>query len=651
MAKKKKLRSNINGRVNPIYNCHHHKVEDPSGSQHPALPTDMSTWNPTAVSLVSSAPILPDTPRNRSEDSSRQNSPDSEDDEEMMTSEEHRTAFQSILLAVHQERQDYYAPRLNALTERHYILIKQALDMGLIAQLFPSAPQSPQKAVQSQAQSMIPPSFLSLYKQEYSKQTSGGQPGSSQSYEIAGPGALTDASGAVGQIKSPGGSALVGVEKKEKIHFIQAFKEKFCDSEVDLRNAFSDHICSKEGSKFVQENLSKASQEDITFMYQVVYSNLFSFSCHFYGNYAVQKVLEHCLQRERSEIFFKLVTDVKMIASNKHGTRVVQFLLQDMASYEVTMLADKMLVDLVAWVTSPFSCHIVLRMVEKLTNINSKELPKFVESIEKNMSVLINDSNAVKVILKVVHCCPAWLRDCVKEELFRRLLRSPIMISSDKSYILWLELYENGSEQEKKFIHGICSGSAVEVSCTPWGSLIIHTIFNHGSKEEIKGLVEILQVPANLAKLTANTHGIQTLQKMVYVIGVSDMATLFVELYKLKDIPSELEKTLLASVLKSAREENIIEVSSDFLSGGRQYPVCAQFGIGFDKLRVWMFSVFKNEPLGIEVKDLPLFILSLMEVAIDKDNPGLCVMKLNLQKFLVDALHTFTPSIKQTKNI
>ena len=33
------------------------------------------------------------------------------------------------------------------------------------------------------------------------------------------------------------------------------------------------------------------------------------------------------------------------------------------------------------------------------------------------------------------------------------------------------------------------------------------------------------------------------------------------------------------------------------------------------------------------------------------DNPGLCVMKLNLQKFLVDALHTFTPSIKQTKNI
>lgn len=135
----------------------------------------------------------------------------------------------------------------------------------------------------------------------------------------------------------------------------------------------------------------------------------------------------------------------------------------------------------------------------------------------------------------------------------------------------------------------------------------------HGSKEEeIKGLVEIFPGARQPRQTTtANTHGIQTLQKMVYVIGVSDMATLSSSSTNFKDIPRKLQKTLLSSalVLKSAREENIIEVSSDFQ--GSSVPSLCPVWNWIRQAACLDVSVFKNEPLGIEVKDfLALFSVS-----------------------------------------
>jgi len=538
--------------------------------------------------------------------------------------------FRSALISIHKEKMQYYKPFLDAMTERHYKLMRQAMELGVIPGYY--APNVAPVAYNNAAAGT-----MSLYQ-------NGSATSCNYSYYSSPRPELENKSGqraCVSEKQVSVATAVAVPAPEPPFEFLKTFKEQFCKKEIDGSSSpvFS-AIRSKEGSTFVQKNMDRASQQDVTVFFNAVMENIYSLSCHFYGNYVIQKVIENCLECERTQIFFKLNIDLKTMCSNKHGTRVIQCLIINLEPFQQQILYDSMIQDILHFCTNQFAVHIVLRIMEKM--INSCKLDEFVIRVQENLDVMLDNGNAIKVIAKMLYLAPERQKLMLKQDLLTRIEKDKRIIASSKGYTIALELYENGNWAEKKRIFKVCENHLLEFAVHPWASLIIQAIMETGIEEEVKDIVRTLNTPQVLPRLLTNGAGAKTLQKLINVLCIPDLINMFIFIHSLKaSIISKLEKDLTNCLSVIVSDPSIVDLASEFLSGGRDYPIAHQFGVSFVQMRHWMTTIFRGGIPKVSLPEIPLILLCLFEVATAQDDPGIGILKFNIRQLMVNLVQAY----------
>jgi len=538
--------------------------------------------------------------------------------------------FRNALISVHKEKMAYYKPFLDAMAERHYKLIRQAIDLGVLpGYCAPNAAPVGYNAAGT----------MGLHQNGSASATT-----CNYSYYSSPKPELENKSGQRSFVSETQVSTVTAVAvpaPEPPFEFLNTFKEQFCREEIDASSSpVFNAIRSKEGSTFVQKNMDRASQQDVTVFFNVIMENIYSLSCHFYGNYVIQKVIENCLEGERTQIFFKLNIDLKTICSNKHGTRVIQCLIMNLESFQQQILFDSMIQDILHFCTNQFAVHIVLRIMEKM--INSCKLDEFVIRVQENLTNMLDNGNAIKVIAKMLYLTPERQKMMLKQELLTRIEKDKRIIASSKGYTIALELYENGNWAEKKRIFKVCENHLLEFAVHPWASLIIQAIVETGIEEEVKDIVRTLNTPQVLPRLLSNGAGAKTLQKLINVLCIPDLINMFIFIHSLKaSIISKLEKDLTNCLAVIVSDPSIVDLASEFLSGGRDYPIAHQFGVSFVQMRSWMTTIFRGGIPQSSLPEIPLILLCLFEVATGQDDPGIGILKFNIRQLMVNLVQAY----------
>ncbi|XP_023327257.1 pumilio homolog 6, chloroplastic-like [Eurytemora carolleeae] len=395
--------------------------------------------------------------------------------------------------------------------------------------------------------------------------------------------------------------------------------------------------CTRDGSQFIQNNIDLASPSDVSSVLRFTIGHILRLSCNSFGNFVIQKIFEYALPHEKSEMAWTLLKDVKTLCSSKFGTRVMQAILPHLEGYQISLILDQVIQDIVHFSTNEYTNHTMLRLIEKMVSLCPLEEPKFVHSVQKHLRDFIEDPDAMRIILKMVYCCSDELKSGLKDSLLCRIERDPSIVSSATAYILVVELYENGTERDKQRIFEMCRERIGKLASLKWGSHIVHSILQTGSKQEVAVILQNLNNKVRLRSLLSTKYGGVTVQKMLMLLDVPDLVQVFTILQNMKvsnSIPLEAAESLVLSIIKTTKEPSIVDISSGFLIGGREFPLSAEAGLGFFRVKRWMLSIFKGEKVELEVTEIPLFILCLTEIAVYKDNPGLGLLRQHLISFI-----------------
>jgi len=504
--------------------------------------------------------------------------------------EDRKGVYHSILLSVRKEKMEYYKPIVEAIAERHCDLIMKAIDLGIISA---NAHQSGnQKASEFESPLVVLPQALVRS------------------------GSLTS-----------------------KFHFLKTFKAKFCSSdEANVDDEISDAFRTTEGAQYIKEYLCMASRDDITYINQLVLQNVFSLSCHMFGNIVVQTVIENCLRIERSDIYFKLLIQLKVICVNRYGSRVVQSLIPHLEFYQLVMINEIIINNIVVFCTQLSSSNIVRRLVEKFASSCPNALLEMICSIEHSLSKIIEDAHGVSVILKILSYVPDEAKSNLSESLLTKIETNSDLLFSSKAYQVVLELYENGNSLHKKRVFQVCKAKLEEMVVGQWSSIIIHHIIDIGPKEFVEEIFHTLVSPNVLEKLLADEIGVETIEKLVDGLCMADLVQLFSTINSIKGVThNETQLKIQEKIMEQSRAQTVLDVASGYLSSMDAFcDTFTKLEVNKGKLTGWMFALFKGEPIQLEFVEVPQFVLSLELIAskLNLGSHGVGMLRIHLVQLI-----------------
>jgi len=337
---------------------------------------------------------------------------------------------------------------------------------------------------------------------------------------------------------------------------------------------------------------------------------------------------------------------MKTIATNPHGTRVVQCLLNHLKTDQLLVLRDIVARDIVDFSINEYACHVVFRLTEKLISIGPETLDKFVDAMMDCVHQLLFHPIGVKIIVKILYTCTDEQKQPIKVYVLNRLRRDSKMLLKSKCYLIIKELYENGNFQDRSIIFQACLDILAELSCDTTSSLLLDTLFTYASKQEMSILVREMRQPEFLSALVRNNAGILTLNKLVDLLEIGDLVRMFVQLKQLKSplpLPYEATQAFKTDLLSKLSDQWIVDIASEYLISKNQYSRCKQFGVTDETLKTWMLTIFKGDELNLlNIDNCVLLIMSMNEIARQiKDNANIGVLRICLAAFIKQIITSF----------
>jgi len=325
---------------------------------------------------------------------------------------------------------------------------------------------------------------------------------------------------------------------------------------------------------------------------------------------------EVCCASERDKIFTRICQDFRTIATNPHGTRVIQCILSYLHKDQLKLLLKIICENLYTLGVNEYSYHVLLRLFERLHAIGTESLQKLVDALQSCIDKLLLHPLGVKIISKIMYICSEKQKQPIKVHVLKRLRRDSKMLY--KSSLIFREIYENGNVHERSTIFQVCLPMLAELSCHAPSAHLLDSLLS-ASKEEKMILASEICTQQFLSKTVNNQQGVLVVRKLVDLLEIPDLVLMFVQLKQLKSplaLMYEITEAFKKDLLSKLNDQSIIDIASRYLVSSKQYARCKQAGVSEEKLNAWMLAIFKGDNIDItELDECILLIKSLNEVA------------------------------------
>ena len=319
-------------------------------------------------------------------------------------------------------------------------------------------------------------------------------------------------------------------------------------------------IKSQSGSKSLQKKIEEKQNEFTAKLYEQIKNNLFEIINDQYGNYVIQKLVEHCDKKIISLMLKKLYfannaennfkNYLYEISINPYGTRALQKMLDNlgnnMTEEDINILLKFSQGNIYQMMKDINGNHVIQSIIENiknkdyltpiykeicdnivnimktksgsccvfpkiLNNINEEDSDKMINCIIDNIEKLINDENANFAIQKIIKLN----KNVYNNKIYNYIQDKIVKLSMQKFSSNVIETFiMNIPNLKDKIISKIIeNNSIINLLSDKFGNYIIQKSLSNANSDDFNTLIKFIKNNAKLIKQTS--HGKKIYEKLI----------------------------------------------------------------------------------------------------------------------------------------
>ena len=319
-------------------------------------------------------------------------------------------------------------------------------------------------------------------------------------------------------------------------------------------------IKSQSGSKSIQKKIEEKQNEFATKLYEQIKNNLVEIINDQYGNYVIQKLVEHCDKKIISQMLKKLYYGnngennfknyLLEISINPYGTRALQKMLENlgnnMTEEDINILLKFSQGNIYQMMKDINGNHVIQSIIENiknkdhltpiykeicdnivnimktksgsccvfpkiLNNINEEDSDKMINCIIDNIEKLINDENANFAIQKIIKLN----KNVYNNKIYNYLQDKIAKLSMQKFSSNVIETFIMNIPSFKDKIIGkiIESNSIINLLSDKFGNYIIQKSLSNANSDDFNNIIKIIK--SNIKLIKQSSHGKKIYEKLI----------------------------------------------------------------------------------------------------------------------------------------
>ncbi|UZJ55167.1 hypothetical protein CBS101457_004487 [Exobasidium rhododendri] len=311
----------------------------------------------------------------------------------------------------------------------------------------------------------------------------------------------------------------------------------------DIRGAVVEFSSDQHGSRFTQEKLDAATEEEVKLVFDELLPSSLVLMTDVFGNYVIQKLFEHGTPEMRAELVHQMQGHVLSLSLGTYGCRVVQKALDYSALKEQIKIADELKMDILSCVRDQNANHVVQKLLERVSPTN---LIEFIpQAFRHKVFSLAAHCYSCRVLQRIFEFCDESHRRPLMDELLHDAER--LMHDQYGNYVIQWAL-QNASKPDKEVIIQVAKGQVLRLSKHKFASNVIEQVIRAASQEERYSFIEEIMVPIEEENLP---HGNSNEPTIGAVMMMRDQYGNYV-LQRFLELSEGQQKIRLTSYIKPA---------------------------------------------------------------------------------------------------
>ena len=318
-------------------------------------------------------------------------------------------------------------------------------------------------------------------------------------------------------------------------------------------------IKSQNGSKSIQKKIEEKNNEFTSKLFEQIKNNLVEIINDQYGNYVIQKFVEHCDKKIISLMLKKLYygtnnennfkNNLLEISINPYGTRALQKMLDNlsnnMTEEDINILLNFSQGNIYQMMKDINGNHVIQSIIENiknkdlltpiykeicdnianimktksasccvfpkiLNNIKEEDSDKMINCIIDNIDKLINDENANFAIQKIIKLN----KNIYNNKIYNYIEDKIVKLSMQKfsSNVIETFIVNNQNLKDKIIAKLIESNSIINLLSDKFGNYIIQKSLSNANPEDFNTIIKIIK--NNVKLLKQSSHGKKIYEKL-----------------------------------------------------------------------------------------------------------------------------------------
>lgn len=271
----------------------------------------------------------------------------------------------------------------------------------------------------------------------------------------------------------------------------------------DVLGAVVEFSSDQHGSRFIQEKLTSASEEDLHLIFDEIFPKANGLMTDVFGNYVIQKLIENGTDEMRSKLVDSMRNQILPLSLSTYGCRVVQRALDYADPDERLRIADELQEHIVSCVRDQNANHVIQKILERVSP--TSQIDYIPQAFRGNVYILAAHCYSCRVLQRIFEYCEEDQSSPLMEELLENADR--LMQDQYGNYVIqWI--LSNAGRLEKDQIIRLAKGNILRLSRHKFASNVVESIIAAASEEDRYLFIEEIMLEVPPSELPAQNEAV-----------------------------------------------------------------------------------------------------------------------------------------------
>lgn len=252
----------------------------------------------------------------------------------------------------------------------------------------------------------------------------------------------------------------------------------------DIVNHFVEFSRDQYGSRFIQQKLESATDEEKTMVFDEVFPTALELMTDVFGNYVIQKLFEHGLPQQKKALIGVLKGHVLSLTLQTYGCRVIQKALDYMEAESQISVCNELEGHVMRCVQDQNGNHVVQKCIEKIA---PQQIQFILQSFIGHILEMATHSYGCRVIQRILEHCPDSSTKGILDEI---LTHAQELVTDQYGNYVVQHVLQKGHPRHRSAVISQLRTRLGELSMHKYASNVVEKCFQAGSRKEKQDILE-----------------------------------------------------------------------------------------------------------------------------------------------------------------